>query len=58
MRLAAWHWPQITVAILYVFELGYVLANHGKQRPNYNFWLTSGNTAIGIWLMISGGFFR
>jgi len=36
VEAAHWHWPQWTVLILYVFNLGVGMAMHGRPREPYN----------------------
>jgi hypothetical protein len=53
------HWPQITILILWAFDLLYVAAHNGetKHEPQYNIVTTALSIALTLWLLIMGGFF-
>jgi hypothetical protein len=51
-------WPQWTVLFFIVLELGIVMANHGKPRAEWNFWMTLLASALWFTLLYLGGFFK
>ena len=52
-----WHWPQWTWLILAFLTLLAHAANHGNERPAYNFPVALLNLALVLFLLIAGGFF-
>jgi hypothetical protein len=52
-----WHWPQWTMFIVSVLNLIFAAMLHGKPRSEYSFPLALVGFAIGMFVMISGGFF-
>lgn len=50
--------PQIIYIVISSIGLLFTAYNHGKPRDNYSIWSTLVSTAIGIGLLIWGGFFN
>lgn len=51
-----WEWPQITLAVLMVLELGISMGKHGQPRDPYSFWTSLFGAAIVATLLYFGGF--
>ena len=57
-----WHWPQLVMLGLWIYNITYTAVNHGKpkverdgQPHKHNAWTALTGTAIGIWLLYMGG---
>ena len=52
-------WPQYAYLALVLISLGVTLEQHGKPKTGeHSFWLQLFATAIALWLLYMGGFFR
>jgi len=51
-------WPQYMCLALFMVGLGFGLAQHGKERAPHNFVTDLISTALVIFLLSMGGFFR
>lgn len=51
-------WPQITMIVLLAVNGGLALAQHGKPKGDYNFFVWAIDAAIMVWLLNAGGFFK
>jgi len=51
------HWPQITIIVLYAMRFGAAVTMHGKPRPLYSMWWATFHTSVLAWLLYEGGFF-
>lgn len=49
--------PQIILIVIYSISLLLSARDHGKPRPNGNFWLSLVATVISVGLLLWGGFF-
>ena len=53
------YWPQTVFVILIVLNLGIILERHGKPKTgNESFWISLTSTALTMWLLYEGGFFK
>jgi hypothetical protein len=51
------HWPQITMAVLMLLEIGFFIAKHGEPRKgNYSVWEKLFSVALLGALLYFGGF--
>jgi hypothetical protein len=55
----AWGWPQYTIIAMYIFNLLWGAASHGKPKTGVNNIVsTLIGTVLGFWILYSGGFFK
>ena len=53
------YWPQLTYVALIVFSLGITLEQHGNPKTGKeNFWTSLTASALTLWLLYMGGFFK
>lgn len=52
------YWPQYTYLALLLIGLGVGLAKHGEPRKPHNVVVDLIATAIVLWILSSGGFFK
>lgn len=53
------YWPQLAYMTLILISLGAALAQHGKPKTgNESFWVSLFSTALALWLLYMGGFFK
>ena len=53
------YWPQITYIVLVILGIGISLERHGKPKTGtYNVLVDLVGTAIGLFIVYSGGFFK
>jgi len=59
------NWPQYTVIVLCVMELGFHLGKHGEEKRDtdgnvdkYNFGYALFSCALTLWILYKGGFFK
>lgn len=51
--------PQIIMIVLYSINLITSATKHGEQKEeSYNFWVTLLSTALSIWILKWGGFWK
>jgi hypothetical protein len=59
LNIAHWQWPQITYAALTLVGLGLVVAKNGEPKTGTHSVVSSLIvSAIILWILASGGFFR
>ena len=53
------YWPQLTYVALLVFSLGITLEQHSKpKKGNESIWISLTASALTLWLLYMGGFFK
>lgn len=52
------NWPQYAYLAMVLIGLGVSMANHGESKGEENFFVTAARTALAVFLLWQGGFFR